>query len=89
MADTPKKELTWKDKLEKGVPLNSFDEVKADADFNHRRREREEAEKKRFEALKAAGRLTGTDADFAESDVDEDGNVIDDNSNDNSSKKGK
>jgi len=48
-----KKILTWQEKLEKGLPLNDMDEVKADADFNFKQRQRELEEKKRFEALKS------------------------------------
>lgn len=45
-------ELTWKQKLEKGLPLNKFDEVKADADFNYKKNLREQTERKDFEQLK-------------------------------------
>ena len=41
---TPNKKLNW------------LEEVKADAEFNYRRREREAAEKEAYEASKAAGK---------------------------------
>lgn len=46
-------QLTWKQKLEKGIPLNQFDEVKADADFNYKRNLREQAERREHEQMKA------------------------------------
>jgi hypothetical protein len=52
----PKKQLTWQQKLEQGVPFNSFDETKADADFNYRQRLRDETSKQEFEAKKQANR---------------------------------
>lgn len=62
MADTTPEQFkpleerpTWKDKLDAGKPLNSLEETKADADFNYRRRLRDEAERKDFETLKANG----------------------------------
>lgn len=50
------KDMTWQQKLEKGLPLNTLEEVKADADFNYRTRLRDEEERKAFEKLKSAGR---------------------------------
>ena len=50
------KQLTWKEKIDQGKPLNPRDDVKADADFNYKRRLREEEERKEFEKLKAEGR---------------------------------
>lgn len=62
MADdkgTPKAaevQLTWQQKLEKGLPLNALEEVKADADFNYRQRLREEDARREFEARKNQSR---------------------------------
>jgi hypothetical protein len=47
------KVLTWKDKLNKGLPLNNLEETQADADFNYRRRLREEEETREYNKLKA------------------------------------
>lgn len=46
------KVLTWGQKLEQGLPLNTYDEIKADADFNYRQRLREQQEREEFEARK-------------------------------------
>ena len=55
MAEQRKPQLTWQQKLEQGLPLNTLDEVKADADYNYRKRLRDEEDKKAFEALKNRG----------------------------------
>jgi hypothetical protein len=64
MADTaPKRKLTWKEKLDQGKKLNALEDTQADADFNYRRRLREEKEKKAYEASKnrqAPSEATGT-----------------------------
>lgn len=44
--------LTWQQKMDRGLPLNPLDEVKADADFAHRERLREREARERFEARK-------------------------------------
>jgi hypothetical protein len=69
-----KKILTWKEKLDQGVPLNTMDEVKADADFNYRRRLREEEERLAFEKLKSGGRPDAGEADDASGNEDKKGN---------------
>lgn len=51
-------DMTWREKLDNGHPLNPLDEIKADADFNYKSRLREEEERKAFERLKAAGRTS-------------------------------
>lgn len=52
MAEEAKKQLTWQQKLAQGIKLNELEEVKADADFNHKRRERERKEEENYKALK-------------------------------------
>lgn len=59
---------TWQDKLDAGKPLNPLEEVKADADFNYKRRLREAEEQKRFEQLKANGRQGATTDDSSSND---------------------
>lgn len=44
--------LTWQQKLEKGLPLNPLEEVKADADFHYKELQREAEQKRAFDALK-------------------------------------
>lgn len=44
--------LTWKEKLAKGIKLNSLEETQADADYNYRKRLREEEEKREYELSK-------------------------------------
>lgn len=51
-------DMTWREKLDNGHPLNALDETKADADFNYKSRLREEEERKAFEKLKTAGKTT-------------------------------
>lgn len=51
-------DMTWREKLDNGHPLNPLDETKADADFNYKSRLREEEERKAFEKLKSAGKTT-------------------------------
>jgi len=53
MAD---KLLTWQEKLDQGVPLNSLEDTKADADYNVKQRIREQSERDAFEARKNRGR---------------------------------
>lgn len=52
----PKRPLTWEEKLDKNAKLNPLDEVKADADFNHKKRVRDEEERLKFEARKRGER---------------------------------
>ena len=48
----PARPLTWEEKLDQNKKLNPLDEVKADADFNHKKRVRDEEEREKFEARK-------------------------------------
>jgi hypothetical protein len=50
------KRVTWKDKLDQGLPLNELEETQAVADFNFKKHAREQEEKKAFDALKAGTR---------------------------------
>lgn len=52
----PKKPLSWVEKLDSDKPLNPLDEVKADADFNHNKRVRDEKDREEFEARKRGDR---------------------------------
>jgi hypothetical protein len=56
MADSkpaaPKRPLTWQEKIDAGKPLNPLDETKADADFNHQKRVRDQEEREEYEARK-------------------------------------
>lgn len=61
MANTPKevqatpekkKKLTWKEKMANGERLNPLEETQADADFNYRRRLREQEELAKYEQSK-------------------------------------
>lgn len=51
-----KRPLTWQEKLDANKPLNPLDEVKADADFNHNKRVRDEQEREEYEARKRGQR---------------------------------
>lgn len=61
MPAQEEKKLTWKQKLEKGVPLSPLEETQADADFNFHQRERERRAREEFEAKKEAGRYNSDD----------------------------
>jgi hypothetical protein len=54
--------LTWKDKLEKGLPLNPLEEVQADADFNYHERLRQEKSRQEFEQRKARAQTSATES---------------------------
>ena len=47
--------LTWQEKLDKGEKLSTLEEVKADADFNHKFRVEEQEKRAAFEAKKHNG----------------------------------
>lgn len=58
MADIErKKDLTWQQKLDEGIALNTQDEIKADADYNYRQRLEDEARRKEFEERKRGRQL--------------------------------
>ena len=61
MAD---KKLNWKEKIKEGIPLNEMESTQAEADFNHKRRLREQEEKEAFEATKRGERAYDVDEDF-------------------------
>lgn len=67
-TDTEKEKdnLTWQQKLDKGLPLNPLEETKADAHFNYHNRLREQKERAEFERLKSRGRVD--DEDFGTED---------------------
>lgn len=48
----PKRPLTWQEKIDQKKPLNVLEETKADADWNHRKRVRDEKEREEYEARK-------------------------------------
>lgn len=51
--------MTWQQKLENNLPLSKMDEIKADADFNHNERVRQEEARQEFEARKNSGNYEG------------------------------
>lgn len=58
----PKRPLTWEEKLDKSEKLNALDEVKADADFNHKKRVRDEEEREAYEARKRGENRNNSEA---------------------------
>jgi hypothetical protein len=62
---------TWVEKLEAREPLNNMDEIKADADFNHKFRVREAEERARFEQRKSGGYLDEASDEDLENETDE------------------
>lgn len=54
--NAPKRPLAWQEKIDQGKKLSPLDEVKADADFNHTKRVRDEQEREEYEARKRGER---------------------------------
>lgn len=55
--DSPKagkRPETWEERLDRGKKLSPLQEVQADADFNHKKRVKDEEERQEYEARKAA-----------------------------------
>lgn len=61
--NAPKRPLTWQEKLDQSKKLSPLDEVKADADFNHQKRVRDEEEREKFEARKRGERQPSEGSD--------------------------
>lgn len=57
-AKAAKRPLTWEEKIDQNKKLSPLQEVQADADYNHKKRVRDEEERQAFEARKHGGRTT-------------------------------
>lgn len=64
LAKKNKRPATWQEKLDLGAELSPMDEVRADADYNHNKRVKDQADRDEFEARKRGDRRsTATDAE--------------------------